>query len=209
MIPVSNFFPRVLPFVLGCSDPLAAQAVVDAAIVFCEDSLAIRQVLDPITVSVAGGNEYTIDTPMQQSITRVLTAWIDGVQIAVNPQDQISQLRTDTGKPVGCYTRRIDSTLTVVVYPIPDASYTLTVECAMRPVRGAAQLENDLYDLWVEPISSGALSRLASIPDQPFTNLGLATAHLNLALRGSSKARVESSYNRTRGTQTVRPRPMA
>ena len=193
---------------IGCPEPTVAQAVVDAAIVFCEDSMVIREVLDSITLEIGNG-AYTLDAPQHQSITRVLNAWVDGVQIQVNPQDQVNPLRTATGPIQGCFTSRAGSEFALSVYPLPDKAYTLTVECALRPVRGATQLEDDLYELWVQPISDGAISRLASIPDQPYTNINLAGSRQMQFLLASRRALVESSYNRTRGTSTVRPRPLA
>ena len=49
MIPLSAFFPRLLPNVLGCPEPLAQQALLDSAIEFCSRSLAVTTTLDRTT----------------------------------------------------------------------------------------------------------------------------------------------------------------
>ena len=46
MISIDSFFSRVLPYVVGCSEPMARQAVLDSAIKFCDQSNVIRQTVD-------------------------------------------------------------------------------------------------------------------------------------------------------------------
>jgi hypothetical protein len=70
-------------------------------------------------------------------------------------------------------------------------------------------LENDLFDLWSDAVVYGAISRICSIPGQPFSDLVVSAAAASQAARLGGKARVEGSFNRVRGQMRVAPRKFA
>lgn len=206
---LSAFHSRILPYVPGCSYPLMDQALVDSAIAFCDESLVIRQfVQDQITI--ADTNFYTIADTTHETVARVLTVKIDGTAIApVNSDDGALAITTEPGQPVRYYTTRVDSALKVILYPTPDKQYTLSMEVAWKPLRTAAQLQDDLLNVWVEPVVEGAVARLMATPAQPFTDQMAGAAKLLSAKSGARRARIESTSGRTRVSRYVRPRPFA
>ena len=207
MRPVSDFFPRVLPYALGCPEPTLAQAIVDAAIAFCEDSMVLREPLDLIQTE-AGVDHYDLDAPPQQAVARVMDVYRDGVRLKSVLEDANRGTRTDRqSQPDSYRTTRAGSVFQLVLMPVPDRAYTVQVEAAMRPARGATQLEDDLLDRWVEAVSAGAISRLTAMPGQPYTSMETAAAYHAKAIWLANKARIEGSVGRMRGTQTVTPRP--
>lgn len=206
MKPVSLFMPRVLPYVMGCPEPMAIQAVVDYAIAFCEDSLVIRQKLDPVTTS-PGTASYELDSPAGQQVARVLQVWVGQELIHVTASDAPAPVNPPTGRPRACYTTRTDSTLELVLFPPPNAVYTVTVEAALRPVRDAAALEDDLYNLWVEAIRLGAIGQLMQVPGQAFSDPMRGMDMAARALQLSRKARIEGGLGRVRANHTVRANP--
>lgn len=208
MKPVSDFYPRLAAYVMGCPEPTMAQALVDASIAFCDDSMAIRHRLDAFT-TFPGEAFYGMDAPAQQTISRVLDVWVNGGRLAATVADEVNDGSSSRGSPSTFYSRRNDSQLELVLYPTPDATLNVTAEVALRPLRSATSLENDLFDLWMDAIITGAMSRIYAIPDQPFSSPKLAQENLFMATRLSSKARVDASYGRIRGSGSVRMRPFA
>jgi hypothetical protein len=70
---LSAFYPRVLPYLPGCSEPFANQVILNSAIEFCENSLTLRQNLDTFN-TVAGKIEYDLDPPSaNHDINRVMS----------------------------------------------------------------------------------------------------------------------------------------
>lgn len=208
MIATTAFLPRLLPHVSGCSDPMALQALVDSAIAFCDDSLVIRQRLDPQKTRL-GAAEFDIDPPTDQAVSRVMKVWVEGREISAMPSDTVDDGRFLTSIPRAFYTQQDSGTTSALLYPAPDGVYALAVEVALRPTRTATQFNDDLFNIWMEHVVTGAMARLMSTQDQPFTNLALGQSAFAKALYMSRRARVESSYGRVRATVTVRQRPFA
>jgi hypothetical protein len=187
---------------------VAAQALVDSAVSFCEDSLAIRQRLEP-QKTYAGGAELDVCAPRDQAISRVLKVWLDGYEIKSTPAVSVSDLSQPNGLPRTYYSRQNNSELQILLYPVPDRVFDIDIEVALRPTRSATTFEDDLFDLWVEPIVAGALQRLYAIPDQSFSNAAAAQAQMATAIYMTRRARVEGSYGRVSGTVRVKGRPFA
>lgn len=208
MKPVSSLFPRLLPLVPGCPEPLAQQALVDAAIAFCEDSQAIRSDLDTLYV-VAGVSEYELEPPTSQSVTTVLDVTIDGARLKSLYFDESAGLPATTGKPTHFYTTRNTGNLVLHFFPAPDARYKANVTVATRPTRTSTTLEEDLTDLWADAVVSGAVARIASIPGQPFTSIEMASAMGSMSVAASRNARRSASSGQIRGSMAVKGRPFA
>ena len=208
MIATTEFLPRILPHVSGCSYPMALQALVDSAISFCDDSLVVRQRLDTARTSY-GRPDFDIDAPTQQAVSRVLKVWVDGVEASAIAANEVGEGLSPLARPKSFYTLMDGGVLTANLYPIPDGVYRVAGEVALRPLRNATAFSDDLFNTWMEHVVTGALARLMSTPDQPFTNLALGQAATAKALYLSRRARVEGSYGRTNTTVRVRQRPFA
>jgi len=207
MRPISDFFPRVLPYVPGCPQPVAEQAILDAAIVFCEDSLVIRERFSAFNTD-PGIADYGLTTPSDTQVARLLAVYVNGTQIPAWVSDPPPPA-VGSGAPTTYYTTRSDGVFKLELYPIPDRAYEITVEAALRPTRDAATLDSDLFGLWSDAVVSGAIGRLSSIPDQPFSDLARAgAAQLTAAFMGR-KARTENGVGRVKGVSRVAQRPLA
>lgn len=178
------------------------QAIVDSAIAFCDESMALRERLDAFW-TVPGIALYELDTPSQQQVSRVLRVALDGAFLtpALPNTSTPAQL---SGRPTHYETSRTGSVFELSLYSVPDAAYNVVAEVALRPLRDATQLEDDLMNLWVEPIVAGAVARAASIPGQPFTDLGKSQNAAVAAAVGARKARLEGSFGRMRGSVSTR-----
>ena len=208
MIPTTAFLPRLLPYLIGCPQPMALQALVDSAISFCEASLVIRQRLDR-QLTALGQAEFDIGATSQQTVTRVLKVWLDGVEIYAAAADTVDDQVITPARPRTFYTLPDDSGLMAVLYPVPDRAYTLDVEAALKPTRDATSLHSDLFDTWLEGVVEGAKARLMAIPDQPFSNPAAAQFSALQAASMAKKARIEGAFGRVQGSLSIRPRPFA
>lgn len=210
MKPLSAFYPRILPYLPGCSEPLVDQVLVNSAIEFAEASLTLRQNLDPFK-TVAGVTQYDLDPPtVNHDINRVRGVTVDGKELTAGLFEAIrNDLPTAQAKPRGFYTDRTDNTFTLKLSPPPDGKYTVVVAVTLRPARDAVLLDDDLYNIWIDPIVSGAIARAMQIPDQPFTNFARAQQLMDSAATQTNASRIEGNYGLVRGSMRVRPRPFA
>lgn len=207
MKPLSAFYPRILPYLPGCPEPIVDQVLVNAAIEFAEASLTLRQNLDSFS-TVVGKTEYDLDPPTaQHDINRVMSVAVDGRELRPGMFEAIrNDLPTATAIPRGFYTDRTDNTFTLRLSPPPDKVYTVVVAVTLRPARSATQLDDDMYNIWIDPIVSGAIARAMQIPDQPFTDYARAQELLASAASQTVSSRIEGQYGLIRGSLRVRPR---
>lgn len=210
MKPLSVFYPRILPYLPGCSEPLVDQVLVSAAIEFSEKSLALRQNLDSFR-TVIGIDQYDLDAPTtNHDIDRVMSVAVDGKELSPGLFEAIrNDLPTANAKPRGFYTDRTDNVLTLKLSPPPDGRYPVVVNVNLRPAMTATQLDDDLFNMWAEPIVAMAVARAMQIPDQPFTNFARAQQLLDSAARQTNSARIDGNYGSVRGSMRVRARPFA
>lgn len=203
----SAFFPRIMPYLPGCSEPLVAQSLLNAAIEFCEATNVLRQNLDPFN-TVVGQVQYDLDPPSSQhNICRVMSVNVDGKEMSPGMAEVIrNDLPTQNSMPRGFYTDRTDSSFTLMLSPPPDKIYPVIVNVALRPAITATQLEDDLYNIWIDPLVNGAIARCMMVPDQPFTNYPMAQQLLKTAESQTTNSRIEGNYGLIRGSMRVRSR---
>jgi len=207
MKPLSAFYPRILPYLPNCPEPLVDQVLVNAAIEFAEASLTLRQNLDSFN-TVVGKVDYDLDPPTRyHDINRVMGVTLNGKELRPGLFEAIrNDLPTATAIPRGFYTDRTDNTFTLRLSPPPDKAYPVVVAVTLRPARDTTQLDDDFYNIWIDPIVSGAIARAMQIPDQPFTNLPRAQELLASAAQQTVSSRIESNFGLVRGSMRVRPR---
>lgn len=205
MVPLSAFYSRIKPYVVGCAEPTIDQALVDAAVRFCEDAKVIHAVSDPFTTA-PGEPEYSLDAPLQQRVGVVTDVWCDGVPLAPLVGDGRPNPADGTGRPTHYHGVRAAPGFALRLFPVPDRAYEVVVDVAFVPQRSATALEDDLFDLWVEAVVAGTLSKLFSIPSQPYSDPAQAVA-AGIAFNGlAMKARREAGRTRVEGSDRIRPR---
>lgn len=210
MVPVSDFFPRVIPYVPGCPEPFAAQAIIDAAIQFCEDTLCLRETLDA-AVAPAGERFLDLDLPSGHQLARVLMVRRGDVVLTPLPFDNGQAMLGDEslGSPTDYYIARADETTRLGVFPLPQAATTLNVTAALKPLRKTTTLHSELFERHLDAVVDGALTRLHAVPDQPFTDAARSAAAALRFVFNTSRVRRESSFNRLRTSQSMRLVPFA
>lgn len=214
---LNAFLMYVMPYARGCPQVVARQAILDSAIEFCEMSGAIQQTLDPVT-AVAGVTEYDLPLPTRQDLVQVKRAWykdselvpaaLDAIRTAQAWRNSIPGVEATTGEPREFYTVNRSS---IGLYPKPRTTEAnvITVRVALKPARTATQLEDELFDDWVEVIAAGALYRLHSAPGEPYTDTAKAADRDRQFRAGVNKGKLLVNTGRVRGELSVQMRPFA
>lgn len=208
MRPLSDFHPKILPYIQGCPEPALNLALVDAAVDFCERTRAIHQKSD-LAITSPGQRTVDIDSPPFQRIVNIRALWLDERKLNPLPAEYAPGPTEATGTPSWYWGNRVDSIFSVELYPTPDARYNLVADVAYCPTRDAVQLEDDLFDLWIDAIRAGTLARLFSIPGQIFSDLNVATGWGQGYARAAADAKRRADNTRIVSNHTVRPRPFA
>mgnify|MGYP003339210005 CR=1 FL=1 len=207
MVNISAFFPRLIPNVLGCPEPLAQQALVDAAITFCDQSLAVTIDLDPVTVPV-GSTAVELETPDQTTVAQVLYVWYDKKVLNSVPYGQFTDIYRPNATPTDYTVEYLDEVANLRVYPAPSTAVDngLVVRVALRPTRAATQLHDILFQRYVDGIVAGAQSILCAIPDQPFTDTARSIAMGQRARAAANQARADMMFGRSQSSMSVQLR---
>ena len=192
------FLPRVLPWCLGAPEPLVYQALIDSAIQFCDESTVVHYITDPITIT-PNVADYDIDLPVGMDLARIMRVWN-----AAGPWEPMS------GNPVNW---RVTDIGQITIFPTPSAPLApgqyMFIDVATKPSRNASSLADQLYSDWIEGVVGGAIQRLCSTPDQPYSNPANAAMGAAMFKVWRGKAQYECTKGRVKRDMVVRPRPFA
>jgi hypothetical protein len=207
VIPLSAFFPRLLPSVVGCPEPLAQQALLDSAIEFCSRSLAVTTTLDAVTLR-EGLASFEVETPVNTTIAQVLNLWFDGTEIESAPYAQATNMSDIPGTPRYFYGEDIDETFNITLLPAPDRTVAggVIVRAALKPTRTARTVHNVLFERYAQAIVDGAQAILLAIPDQSFSDEAKAQVMAVRARSGANHARTDAMHGRVQSSISVKMR---
>lgn len=210
MISVSEFLPRLMPHVIGCSEPQALQALVDSAIQFCERSLILTTTLDPDNIKTTQG-VYDIDLPSGYAVAQVIKAWADGNQLTPAPTYQVDNLQTLPGNPRYFFTSLLDESYVINLFPIPDKDVAngLVLQVALKPTRNATRVSSVLFNDYADAIVDGAIGLICMLPGQSYSDPAKAAAYGALARMKAGMARADSVHGRAQSSVSVKMRPFA
>jgi hypothetical protein len=186
VVNLDQFLPRMLPYLIGCPEPLAKQALVDAAIEFCGRTNAVSVALDPLSIA-DGVATYELEPPAQTSVSLVQRAWYGNRLLGPVPYEQaVNIYGPQTGSPRFYYGGFVDEVYSLTLWPTPDMDWPngLRVRAALAPTRSATQVHDLLFERYADAVVHGAVASVASIPDQSYTDLKLAAS-------SAAKARAE------------------
>ncbi|HEY6509737.1 MAG TPA: hypothetical protein VIY56_17060 [Vicinamibacterales bacterium] len=190
------FLPRLLPWCAGAPEPLVQQALIDSAISFCEETNIVRYITDPIT-RIAGVADYDLELPQSTELARVIRVWW-----GKGPYE------TPSGLPLNW---QITDVGQITIFPTPENSIDdpMFIEVSTTPTRSATVVADQLYSKWVEAVVGGAMYRICSQPDQPYTNLQNAALGAQAFRKGRGDAMIEATKGYVRRDTRVQMRPFA
>lgn len=196
MKPWSDFYDLLAPEVPNCPQAAQEQALRQAAIAFCEQSLAWKYTHPDITVAV-GTDEYPYVPPPESVVHAITYASFADNEINVNVDENsmgIWDWRNQTGVPE--FVLGGPSSLRLV--PTPNAPGTLKLEVILKPSSDAEGIDDDIFNEYREPIVHCALGKLMASPKKPYTDLQLSTYHMGqfFIKTGGAGIRVARNYTR-------------
>ena len=207
---LSVFRPRIATRVTGCSDMLIDQAVLDTCIDFCDRSGVVRRMIDSF-VTTASVLEYDVPGGTQQNVAVIMRLWADSNELTPLDEDAIPTPFGFISSVLGVVNtpsapRFFTETQpgSVGLYPMPDKAYTINARVSMKPSRAATQVEDQLFEDWVDAITDGALARLYVMPLE-FHNAALANFHSKQYEIGVNAALAEARKGAARAQSRVIP----
>lgn len=176
---LSLFLPLVIPYVPGCSDPMAEQALLSSCIEFCGRSLVVQST--GTDSGVTGKVSYDVEEPAQLTLVKVLSVFYMDRRLKARSREMVvrgtaargsyvADVYPTPGTPTEWFSRD-PSEPSIDIYPPPgeDGLDALTIVAAYQPTRAATKVPDTLYDDYAEDIANGAIARLLLMPAQPFT----------------------------------------
>lgn len=173
----SDFYPYVLPYVIGCPNPTVDVHIRQAAIEFCRATHCDTRTLDPLTTNGVD-HLYEIDFPSQTQPLKLLAVAIAGLDYPLVTLEHGQQLVREQSAADFCFTR---NKRTLDVYPLRLAGESLEVEMVLAPSYNATGIDTDVASPYMSEIASGALASLFLIPKQPWSDSVQAATQFNLS----------------------------
>jgi len=172
----ADFYPELMPHVVGCPYPTADVALREAARSFFRRTRTWREWLDPERV-VAGVREYDLPLPSGAMVVRIERCTVDGVPMDVlSHKEQLSDFVRYEQPDRGLLSR--DRASFVLTRSLP-AGVRVAAEVSLMPTKTGPGIPDDLFAQFAQDIVEGAKHRLMLIPQTPFYNEGLAAVAMN------------------------------
>lgn len=197
----ADFYPELMPSVLGCPYPTADAALRAAAREFLERTRLWREWLDPVTV-LPGVREYSLDLPFDSMVVRIERCTANGADMPVLSHNAQASDYTRTEQPEQGIVSRDRSTFTLT-QAMPAGTH-LAAEVSLMPSTKAKGLPDGLFFQHYEDILAGAKHRLMLIPETSFSNGDLAMFFKN-AFESAVATKTVTAWKGATGT-TPRPR---
>jgi hypothetical protein len=188
-VALTNWEPYILPKIPAVPDPALQNAVRDAAIDFCKDTLVWKEWLDRLTVN-ASDKDYSLSVPAAMAAYAALNGVYQAfykengaadTQFAPLDPTTEDEMEADFGsawmfttaeQPSKFYVPASEPT-TLYLYPIPTLVSTmgLLVRAYCKPLQTATLLPDFLYNEHLNAITYGALAKLFGAKGMPWYDL--------------------------------------
>jgi hypothetical protein len=214
---LDTFLPYVLPYARHCDQSVAEHAILNAAIDFCEQSGILQATLTPIS-TLQGERQYALTLPATTELVGIKRAWFKGSELIPVATEAVGTPDAWRATVPGVDPQRADpqafyqiarSAIGLYPRPLTSEADVLTVRAAIKPTREATELDDELFNDWVETVAAGALERLHSTPGVAYTDAAKAADRRLQFVIGVSKAKHIATFGRTRGELSVTMRPFA
>lgn len=168
----ADFYPRVMPYVLGCPTPTVDAALIDASREFCtaaktwvvERTLTIASVVNLHDFPLLAGEElvklarYTVNGKDHDKI----------MDVADLPTDW--QINTPTAEAL--YQK---SATEFLIFPAPALTDVVVLTMYLQPTLDGTGVDDATFNEHGKAIAQGARSELQRMPRQPWTDMQQAT----------------------------------
>lgn len=196
----TELFNEVLPELPGVGADLAANAIRNTIIEFCQLSWCWRAFLDPVTV-LAKINTYELDAPTGAEIVQALVVKLAGEELTPAAEDDLAQRyprwQTELGAPKFYLT---DEPGQILLAPVPDSKVQngLLVTVALQPTRVSTGFPTWIWSRYFDALAAGAKARLMAMPSKPWTSPQLYSLYRANFETGAAAAKMESMKSLSR-----------
>lgn len=210
---VADIVPFVAPEVPGCPEVLIKQALVQAAIEFCAETLAWQEIQDPI-VLIDKSNELDVEVPRDARIVTVKDIWASNRKLRPVTMDQlferIPNWQTAEGSEPVYYNASADwQTIRIFPIPLDSKRAKITMRVAYAPTLSATTLPDEIVTKHLDGLTGGAKSRLMLMPGRSWSSAQLAGVYRVQFNDQMLKAKIDILHDRVQGSISVRPHPFA
>lgn len=210
LVSADILLPYLTPNFPTASVDLIRSAVNRAAVVFCQKTMAIREMLDaqPVINSIA---EYEVEVPDDMKLVAPVCSWYAGMVLYGKSVDNLNNLDPNwlnsTGTP--CWVTSINrNTLRVVPTPAAQpAKSSMRTLVALSPKldNTATKIPEDLAYYYQEAIICGAKWLMFDIRNQAWSDPQSAILERDLFETAVADARIEVAHGNVPGNQSVNP----
>lgn len=204
MADLEDFYPYILPDVVGCPEPAVDNAIIRAARDLCTHGKAWQAELDwiPVVDSLA---EYELALPVGAAL--VVLEWVKWNGVKLGVAHSLADIDTTQVGPPTRYAQ--PDLVNIVLLPTPaslPASSVLTLHATLKPSATASQLPDVLFDEHVESIAAGARAILKRQPGKEWSDPKGALDDDAAFQRAKGEARVCAEHGNVLGSLRVKPR---
>lgn len=207
MANLSAWYDLVLTQAPSCPVALADQAILHAAVEFCERSLAHVADLAAFD-SVAGQADYALSEPANQKIIKIIAVEYDGEVInPISPRDVARRYGADWQDEQAEPERFLSQYgTTLKLIPKPDVAVTggIVVTVALRPAFAATVVDDLVATPYLRQIAMGARKNLWLMPKKPWTDFARGRKEEEDFLAACATAHVVAHKGRTGAPTRIR-----
>lgn len=172
-----QFYPDVVPDVLGVPEPTMDRALLRAAQRFLEQTEVWRQWLDDTTTN--GDFEHDIELESKSEVVAIKQAVLAGREIRVYAPDDLPATWRTSGEGVEVGVCTFNGK-TVQLVPLQSAGQVLSIEATLKPSNAATGVPDDVFDRYSLQIAQGAKALLLAQPGKTWSDLKLAAVFAGL-----------------------------
>ena len=206
MTPIEKFYPWVTEDCPGVPEPTLNRAVIGACIDFTKDSLCIQRDLDKIT-SIPGTSDYEVAAPEGYTLNQITAAWYNGSRLDPIHVDALDADYEDWSSRTSETPKNLvmiqDGIVTLYPKPASRVSGGLKIRASLCVSRDATEVEDFLYEDYVEAIAANAKARLCIMPKKAWTNPTMYAGYMTQYKVGKNAALLLANKGRTRAELRV------
>ncbi|OGT02161.1 MAG: hypothetical protein A2143_00765 [Gallionellales bacterium RBG_16_57_15] len=216
----TTLYDEVLADVPGVPQPVALNAIRNAAIELCEKS-GVWSWTAAAMNSVALQASYAFVPEADTEVVGVVAAWYNGVQILPRTGAQLeaevsitgsgfvvgTPWHKQSGTPKYFTIERADQFI-LSPYPTEALAAAIEMKLTLKPTRTATGMEKWVMDKHFETIAHGAKAKLCAMHSKPWSNADQASYHAGKFDNGITSASVYSSQNQSLPMMVSAPAPI-
>lgn len=170
---LDQFYPYILPEVMGCPNPVVDFAILNTCREVCSRTAAWCEWAASF-VATGLTQRHSFVLPATSELVAVRRATVNGIDIDVLGSNKLPDDWENTGTSNPNPALIHISMTEYMLYPMPSAGDVVRIEMRLKPTLAAVSVGDALYDKYAETVAKGALYRLMSSSGKAYTNLPLA-----------------------------------